>query len=141
MPKRPSYSKGNRPLNVRYMAGQPGYRTRQGRTGLDPMDAYREEGLFIGIILRKLLRGQARTRNLLLISLMLVFGLCALGFVLASLTVPLDPQGNNFSPFLLSLVFLIPVGLIGLMCLVNAAASISDLLRGQPASGQDKHIE
>jgi hypothetical protein len=39
------------------MVGQPGYRTRPGRSGYDPLETNLEAAHVIGVLLRKLLRG------------------------------------------------------------------------------------
>ena len=45
------------------MIGYPGYRTRQGRSGYDPLDRNAEEGHLDGVIIRKLLSNKFRTRD------------------------------------------------------------------------------
>jgi hypothetical protein len=55
--KRPQanpYAKGT--LTV----GQPGYRTRPGRSGYDPLETNLEAAHIVGVLLRKLLRGVLR---------------------------------------------------------------------------------
>lgn len=42
--------------------GQPGYRNRPGRTGLDPLENSQDQGYFIGLAIRGLFR---RIRRLL----------------------------------------------------------------------------
>lgn len=55
------------------LPGQPGYRTRDGRTGLDPIDMRTEAAHTAGTLLYKLFRG--RIRNPLYLFLLGVLGL------------------------------------------------------------------
>ncbi len=54
--------------------GWPGYRTRDNRSGLDPLENDNEAGHMGGVILRQLFTLQARTRNPIYLFLMFVFG-------------------------------------------------------------------
>ena len=45
------------------IAGEVGYRTRNGMTGLDPIDTQKEYAFARGVFIRKLLTGTLRTRN------------------------------------------------------------------------------
>ncbi len=141
MSKSYSSSRHSRPINLQYIPGQLGYRTRPGRTGLDPMDTYREEGLFLGIVLRQLLGVQVRTRNLLLIVLMLVLGLCLLDFIIVSLAGLFGPNRYDFGSRIPSLTFLVPWGLIGFMSIVNALVNIGSMIWEPPTQDEDEHTE
>ena len=57
------------------LPGWPGYRTRSNRSGLDPVDSYREQAFLEGMFIRKLFPLQLRTRNRFYLFLMLLFGL------------------------------------------------------------------
>ena len=54
--------------------GFPGYRTRDGRTGLDPIDTRMEAAYMEGKFYRKLFTGKIRTRNLFHLTGMFIFG-------------------------------------------------------------------
>ena len=72
---------GNNPLQ-----GWPGFRTRAGRSGLDPVDNDTESGYMAGVMLRRLLTGKLRTRNPFALLLLAVVGLaCILPLLLAVL--------------------------------------------------------
>jgi hypothetical protein len=60
--------------------GYPGYRTRPGRSGYDPIDRGREAGHMQGVFWRQALTGQLRTRKPIYLILMFLFGV--LPFVL-----------------------------------------------------------
>jgi len=60
--------------------GYPGYRTRPGRSGYDPVDRGREAGHMQGVFWRQALTGQLRTRKPVYLVLMFLFGV--LPFVL-----------------------------------------------------------
>ena len=55
--------------------GFAGYRNRQGRIGLDPLDTDFEQARIEGTIIRKLIMGRFRTRNPFYLLLMIFFGL------------------------------------------------------------------
>ena len=65
--------------------GRPGYRTRGGRSGLDPIDNQTEASFVEGLFIRKLFTGKIRTRNPVYLLIMLVVGLLLLLFPLAGL--------------------------------------------------------
>lgn len=68
----------------RTLVGWPGHRTRQGRSGYDPLELDFEQAHMQGFILRALFTLKFRTRNPLYLSLMSLVGLlyCALAAVL-----------------------------------------------------------
>jgi hypothetical protein len=66
------------------LRGWPGYRTRKGRSGLDPIDSGAEEGHMLGVLVHDLLSGKLRTKNPFFLVLLTVFGiLCISPFLLA----------------------------------------------------------
>ena len=77
-----------RPMDLRASAssvpliGIPTIRIRPGRSGLDPMDTYREEGAVLGRALRDVVWGKVRTRNPLIMVSMLIGGIILIGPVL-----------------------------------------------------------
>jgi hypothetical protein len=50
--------------------GRPGYRTRPGRSGLDPLDNRFELAYMEGLFIRRLITGRLRTHNVLYLVLM-----------------------------------------------------------------------
>lgn len=54
--------------------GWPGYRTRDNRSGLDPLENDNEAGHMGGVFLRQIFTLQARTRNPIYLFLMFIFG-------------------------------------------------------------------
>ena len=67
--KRDSFLDGENQL-----PGLPGYRTRPGRSGYDPLDTNREAGFMEGTFFRNLFTLRLRTRNPFYLILMFVFG-------------------------------------------------------------------
>src|SRR5512136_2474192 len=68
------------------LQGWPGYRTRAGRSGLDPVDNDAESGHMAGVFFRRLLTGRLRTMNPLVLILLAVLGLvCIIPFLMAVL--------------------------------------------------------
>ena len=72
------YSGGLPPLfldeKTMALRGWPGYRTRPGRSGYDPLDTEFELAHMEGVILRQLIMGKFRTRNPLALFLMFFWG-------------------------------------------------------------------
>jgi hypothetical protein len=56
------------------LPGWPGYRTRSGRSGLDPLDTRNEAAHMEGLFLRNVFTLRARTRNPFYLLLMFVLG-------------------------------------------------------------------
>jgi hypothetical protein len=105
------------------LPGWPGYRTREGRSGYDPIDTRTEAAHTAGTILQRLITGQ--TRNPLYLSLL---GL--LGFVLV---IPLfltlvELLNGNLFPWNAWLFALI-TGIAGLAILINFMRNLVQLLR------------
>jgi len=68
------------------LQGWPGYRTREGRSGLDPLDNEAESGHMAGVLFHRLLTGKLRTSNPFTLLLWTVLGLgCIFPFLLAIL--------------------------------------------------------
>jgi hypothetical protein len=68
------------------LQGYPGYRTRAGRSGLDPVDNDAEGGHMAGVFIRRLLTGKLRTRNPFALLLLALLGLaCTAPLLLAVL--------------------------------------------------------
>jgi hypothetical protein len=95
------------------LQGWPGYRTRAGRSGLDPVDNDAESGHMAGILLRRLMTGRLRTRHPLTLLLWAVLGLVSLApFLLAVL----EALRGDLLPFgawvLITISFLLGIALL-----------------------------
>jgi len=102
------------------LRGYPGYRTREGRSGLDPIDNDAEGGHMAGVLLRRLMTGNLRTRNPLTMLLWAVLGMgCALPLLLAVL----EALRGNLLP-LAAWGLIIPAGLFGIALLVNLGRNL-----------------
>jgi hypothetical protein len=95
------------------LQGFPGYRTRPGRSGLDPVDNDAESGHMAGILLRRLLTGKLRTRNPLTLLLLAVLGLACITPLLLAV---LEASHSNLLPFgawvCITISFLLGVALL-----------------------------
>jgi len=60
------------------LPGMPGFRNRPKRSGLDPVDTYREEAFMEGVFYRRLFTLQVRTRNRFYLALMTIGGVALL---------------------------------------------------------------
>lgn len=131
--RRPSTE--DRPKEIRYPFGKPGFRNRPGRSGLDPMDTYREEGSVIGSLIRALIRVQVRPRNPLWIVLLLLLGSLLLGSIILDFMIPpgTDPVGLVCG--------LAPFQLLGFILVVNAVASIWGIIASRSTKHKPKHTE
>jgi hypothetical protein len=95
------------------LPGQPGYRTRDGRTGLDPIDMRTEAAHVSGTFLQKIFTG--RIRNPFSLFLLAVLGLALITpFAVAVSDLK---NANQFSIY--AWVILFTTGLVGLALLVN----------------------
>ena len=103
----------------RGLPGWPGYRTREGRSGYDPIDTRTEAAHTAGTLVQRLFTGQFR--NPLHIML-----LGALGFILA---IPLalgilEAVGGNWLPWN-AWIFLLLTGIAGILILINFVRNLS----------------
>src|SRR5512137_1946184 len=78
------------------LQGFPGYRTRAGRSGLDPVDNDAESGYMAGVLLRQLLTGNLRTRNL---PALLLLTLLSLACIAPLPLAVLEAMHGNLLPF------------------------------------------
>ena len=67
-------NKNYTPKSHSYNPGEVGYRNRGRQTGLDPFDTSREAGRMEGLFYRHLLRGTLRTRNPIVVLILLTGG-------------------------------------------------------------------
>jgi hypothetical protein len=96
--------------------GQPGYRIRPGRSGLDYLDNLNEYYYEVGLFIRYLFDGRLRTRNPFLLISMTLFGILCIAFPVAAF-IQRSQEGILISPF--NLYSVIGVGL-----LINVANSL-----------------
>jgi hypothetical protein len=105
------------------LQGWPGYRNRQGRSGLDPLDNDAEGGHMAGLFVRRLVTGKLRTRKPIYLVLMAALGLiCLSPFTLAIL----EGLRGDFFPFGAWVALIIPA-LFGIALLVNLVKSLLHL--------------
>ena len=107
------------------LRGWPGYRTREGRSGLDPYDNDAEAGHMAGFFLQRLLTGKLRIRNPFILLLLAALGL---GCVAPLLLAFLEFSGGNLLPFSAWALTGI-AALFGIMLLVNVIRNILHLSR------------
>ena len=97
------------------LPGWPGYRTRNGRSGYDPIDMRTEAAHTASVFVRDLFTGKLRIRNPILLFLS---GLLGLALVIPFLLAIWEMLNGNPSPLDAWITFFIP-GVIGLAMLVN----------------------
>lgn len=111
MGKKDSSSKS--PKKSGGLPGWPGYRTREGRSGYDPIDTRTEAAHTAGTIVQRLFTGQFRNP----------FHVLLLGVVGLILTLPLvlgilEAVSGNWLPWN-AWIFLLPTGIAGILILIN----------------------
>jgi hypothetical protein len=105
------------------LRGCPGYRTRSGRSGLDPIDNDAEGGHMAGVLLRRLLTGKLRTRNPLTLLLWAALGLACLAPLLLAV---LETLRGDLLPFNAWVLIAIS-SLFGIALLVNFTRNLLHL--------------
>jgi hypothetical protein len=95
------------------LPGWPGYRTRDGRSGYDPIDTRTEAAHTAGTIIQSLFNGNVRQPFYLFLS-------CALGLVLITPLVLaiLESLNGNMLPWN-AWMFLLVTGIAGIVILIN----------------------
>jgi hypothetical protein len=95
------------------LPGCPGYRTRDGRSGYDPIDTRTEAAHTAGTIIQRLFTGDVRQPFYLFLS-------CALGLVLITPLVLaiLESLNGNMLPWN-AWIFLLVTGIAGIVILIN----------------------
>jgi hypothetical protein len=105
------------------LRGYPGYRTREGRSGLDPIDNDAEGGHMAGVFLSRLLTGKLRTKNPFSLFVLAVLGLiCLTPFLLALM----EAFRGDLLPFGAWVAMIIPA-LFGIALLVNLIRNLQRL--------------
>jgi hypothetical protein len=109
--------------NPSTLPGWPGYRTRDGRTGLDPIDTRSEAAHTAGTIVQKLIYGNIRNPIEL-------FLLSILGLMLVTPLVLAILETMNGNPFPWNAWILILItGFVGLAVLVNCIKNLINMIR------------
>ncbi len=103
------------PNSASELPGWPGYRTRDGRSGYDPIDNDFEAAHVTGAFVQSLFTGKLRLRNRLALVLSGLAGLLLVFPLLLAIT---ESVRGNLLPWEGLLTFLV-AGLIGLALLVN----------------------
>jgi len=113
------------PDNDSALPGWPGYRTRAGRSGYDPIDSRTEAGHAVGIFIQKLFTGRLKTQNPVYLFLLFI-----VGFILI---VPLflaivEMQNGDLFPWEAWILFSIS-GIIGVAALINFIRNVNRIAR------------
>jgi hypothetical protein len=110
-----------------FIRGWPGYRTRGGRSGLDPIDNDAEGGFMAGILLRRLVTGTLRTKKPLDLLLLAVVGICFCAPVFMAI---LEALRGNLLP-IGAWVVTTMAGTLGIAMLVNLIKNIMRIFEAQ----------
>ena len=106
-------SNDDRQDNSSSLPGWPGYRTRQGRSGYDPIDSRAEAGHMAGTILQTLFVGQIRNRvHLFLVG---ILGLILITPLVLAISETLNANPLPWNAWL----FVLVIGIVGLAILIN----------------------
>jgi hypothetical protein len=127
MPKDEDTTRSKAPPPV--VPGAPGYRTRAGRGGLDPVDTYAEAGRMEDLFYQRLFTGRLRTRKpfyLLLMPLGAMFALPT-GFAAGYATLT-HPIFGSFLSRVLPFVASAFMAAVGVALLANLLASMVTIL-------------
>jgi hypothetical protein len=105
------------------LPGCPGYRTRDGRMGLDPIDTRSEAAHTAGTIVQKIIYGNIRNSVQL-------FLLGVLGLVLITPLVLAILETMNGNPFPWNAwILILTIGFIGLAVLINCIKNLINMIR------------
>jgi len=114
------------------LPGRPGYRSRPGSSGLDPMDTYQESAFMEGRFVRQLLTGRLRTRNPVYLAFMLVCGIGLLLPLCAILVGSANVEDGS------SILCIGPLGLMGAALVINVVLSIRIIKRRRPRRAEKR---
>ena len=106
------------------LPGWPGYRTRDGRTGYDPIDTRSEAAHSAGMIVQKLIYGNIRNP----IQLFLL-GVLALMLITPLVLAILETMNGNPFPWNAWILILTP-GIVGLAVLINCIKNLIKYIEG-----------
>lgn len=121
------------------LPGFPGYRTRDGRTGYDPLDTNREAAFMEGTFYRNLFTLKLRTRNPFYLVLMFLFGLVPFPFCLfATVQLILDmTRVGDFPGFFVVLMPLLYTAVTGFLS-ITLVLSLLEMTRIIPSLKNSK---
>lgn len=105
---------------------KPNQRNRAGRSGLDPMDNYRESGYIQGIILKQIFTGNLRTANPYFLIIMFGLGL------LSTVTGHYIYVGTADTNWSVAILLMVPMVIFGLALLYNFGLNMWLLYRRSP---------
>ena len=101
--------------NLSHYPGWPGYRTKEGRSGYDPVDSGTEGGHVVGVYLQRFFTCRIKTKNPIHLFLLAILGLglifpCAFAVAdkLIGILITLDGW-----------IFIVVAGVIGVLALTN----------------------
>lgn len=97
------------------LLGWPGYRTRPGRSGWDPIETDNEAAHMEGTFLRNIFTLQARTRNPFYLFLMFVFGVMPLAILMVLMAGGISSLNLglfSLGPILYFIVFILVTGAV-----------------------------
>ena len=104
------------------MPGWPGYRTRQGRSGLDPIDTRTEAAHTAGTLFHKLFTG--RTRNPIFLFLLSGLGLVLIVPLILAISEVLN---GNLLPWN-AWIFVLITGIAGIAILINFIRNLIQMI-------------
>jgi len=122
-PKKPKEKEEQNAANA--LPGWPGYRTREGRSGYDPIDTRTEAAHTAGTIVQRLFTGQVRKPVQLFL----------LGLLGLTLTAPLllavsETMNGNLFPWN-AWIFLLITGGVGLAVLINFIKNLIQIIKNR----------
>jgi hypothetical protein len=107
------------------LRGYPGYRTREGRSGLDPIDNDAEGGHMAGVFVRRLLTGKLRSKNPFTLLVLAVLGLGCISPLLLAI---LEALRGDRLPFRAWVMITIS-SFVGIALLVNLIKNLLHLCK------------
>ena len=111
----------------RSLPGWPGYRTRDGRSGYDPIDTRTEAAHVSGALIQQLFTGQLRIQNPVFLFLLGVFGLVLIAPLFLAI---LETSNGSQLPWNAWIFLLITSGL-GLAVLINFIKNLIRMIKSQ----------
>ena len=122
-PKSKKKSNGDKRKSSNTLPGWPGYRTREGRSGYDPIDSRAEAGHMAGTMIQKLFTG--RITNHLQLVLLGILGLILIAPLILAIAEALNGNQLPWNAWL----FLLIIGIAGLAILINFIKNLLEIFR------------
>ena len=120
----PPTDKDNRE-NPSALPGWPGYRTRDGRSGYDPIDTRTEAAHVSGAFIQRLFTGQLRIRKPIYLFLLGVLGLALIAPFFLAISETLTGNLLSWNGW----IFLLVAAVIGLAVLTNVIKNLSRIIK------------